>query len=162
MLQVDKFFCFASLKTGSLLVGYFSIIFNITTVIMNIYYLSAPEDIKAGVSSGYGDVAIALVGITIIIAILRILAASSLIFGAWKNKSEFVLPALVMMPFGQAWDWIRIFATAIWLYVVSLEAYLIQTPISLLFVYFWVCIFFFWNQMKEESGKNKENLEDIR
>ena len=84
--------------------------------------------------------------VIMIIGILEILAASSLLLGTVYNKPNFLVPMLILFPVELAL-WISIIGIyCIYIGIVFLVI------LSLLYVYFWICIFSYWKQMKEVLG----------
>ena len=131
MIKVDQF-CFRfDLKTGAIIIGVVHLIFGIL-------YLSVGF---AGVSGNIGGVVIwngaGFFGI------LDILAAISLLYGTMKKNPSFLIPYLVIIPLELAVDWIILVLTASLLYALTTMVIL-----TLIYGYFWICVFSFWNMLK--------------
>ena len=102
------------------------------------------KDAKAKVTK---DEATALLVIDFIFGILEIIAASSLLFGVCNINASFVLPILILIPVDQAVRYICLMV------IVGFNTLIFISMVIpfLLVVYFWVCLFFYWKEMKEEE-----------
>ena len=84
--------------------------------------------------------------VQITLGLLEILAASSLLFGVCQFKPSFMVPTLILIPVDLAVTWITRLVIAGFNVVIFLSWF----PITLLWIYFWVCLFSFWQEQKEE------------
>ena len=105
------------------------------------------KDAKAKVTK---DEATALLVVDFIFGILEIIAASSLLFGVCNINASFVLPILLLIPVDQTVRYICFMAIGGF----NIFFFIILVIPSLLAVYFWVCLFFYWKEMKEEVKPN--------
>ena len=111
------------------------------------------NDFTIKIEAGEREKIIAILVIIMTLGILEILAASSLLFGAGNVKPNFLVPMMILFPVDLAL-WISInILNFTWFGIVFLVI------LSLLYGYFWVCIFYYWKQMKEEPGKAFGNWE---
>ena len=92
--------------------------------------------------------------ISLIFSILLVIAAPILIFGAYKNKHEFVLPILIILPVNVLANCVS--NTFFWN---NGSAIILEVFLTIICVYMWVCIHDFWKQLREESAA-KESLEN--
>jgi hypothetical protein len=105
------------------------------------------KDARAKVTK---DEATALLVVDFIFGILEIIAASSLLFGVSNINASFVLPILFLIPVDQAVRYIS------FLVIVGFNPLIFISMVipSLLVIYFWVCLFSYWKEMKEEVKSN--------
>ena len=169
---VDKFCC-CSLKTGAITVGVIFLVFGLIDACMNCVGFTGDQQMMTALwlnididNDGEADdffmdrnKAMAALVVTLIFNILRILVGSSLIYGASNNKPAFILPVLVLIIADLVAGWVSsifiLFAFG-GIFAIIIIALVIR---SVLWGYFWVCIFSFWKQLKEEAGKRKESIE---
>ena len=86
-----------------------------------------------------------------IFIILWILAASSLLFAAYRNKATLVIPILFLIPVELTITWIPTLVN-IGLMADDIKYDIVALVIiSLLYLYFWICLFSFWQQLKEQA-----------
>ena len=111
------------------------------------------KDFTIKIDAGERKKIIAFFVIIMTLGIIDILAASSLLFGAGNIKPNFLVPTMILFPVDLAL-WISIIILWFtWFGIVFLVI------LSLLYVYFWVCIFSYWKQIKEEPGNAFGNWE---
>ena len=84
--------------------------------------------------------------VQITLGLLEILSASSLLFGVCQLKPSFMVPILILIPVDLAVTWITRLVIAGFNVVIFLSWF----PITLLWIYFWVCLLSFWQEQKEE------------
>ena len=166
MIQVDKFCCCCSLKSGAVVVGVFMIIVSLIIAAESIYGLTGGDIVADLDLDIHNFVAVkpdeTSAIFNLIACILNILAASSLLFGTFKSKPEFVFHILIIIPMSLTIQWIA-FIVLISIgnsdiIIIVIPRLLIET---LLLVYFWICIFSFRKKLKEEAGKAKEETIEI-
>ena len=188
MLKVNKFFGCCSLKTGATILGIVILLWGLMLAILGCFGLMFTTDTQLPdpvmkllvvTSDGLGlDIddsdndfvtaqtpgpikieagerrRIAPFFVVIMtIGILEILAASSLLLGAVYNKPNFLVPMLILFPV----------ELALWISIIGIYhiyiGIIFLVILSLLYVYFWVCIFSYWKQIKEEPGNAFGNWE---
>ena len=86
--------------------------------------------------------------VKLIVGILEILSASSLLLGVFHfhNKQSLVVPILIVLPVSLTVTWITLLAIAGVNVVIIV---LILVPMTLIWPYFWVCLFSFWQEQRE-------------
>ena len=86
--------------------------------------------------------------VKLIVGILEILSASSLLLGDFHfhNKQSLVVPILIVLPVILTVTWITLLAIAGFNVVIIV---FILVPIALILPYFWVSLFSFWQQQRE-------------
>ena len=106
-------------------------------------------DAKAEVTK---DEATAILVVDFIFGILEMIAASILLFGVCNLNPSCVLPILILIPVNQAVRYITFMA------IVGFNTLIFISLVvpTLLLVFFWVCLFSYWKDMKEEVKSNQE------
>ena len=176
---VDKFCC-CSLKTGAITLGVILLVFGVINALWNCVGFTGDQEMMTALwlnidinNDGEADdgldflidrnTAMATLVISFIFSILQILAASSLLFGASKNKPDFILPVLILIIADLVGGWaysILILKAVGWIFSILFIVFVIAMVINTVILgYFWVCIFSFWKQLKEEAGPGKVNTE---
>ena len=182
MLKVGKFCCCCSLKTGATFLGIvillwgFMLAFLGSVGLMFELDVQLPEPVQmllansighyindsnnhfeierlARIEAGERTDLTAFFVVFMTLGILEILAASSLLLGAVYNKPNFLVPMLILFPV----------ELALWISIIGIYhiyiGIIFLVILSLLYVYFWVCIFSYWKQIKEEPGNAFGNWE---
>ena len=170
---VDKFFC-CSLKTGAVTVGVILIFYGFIMACVNFYgffgdqhmitcslWLNIVINVGGRVDFGEAGDGLDLFMVALVVSfsfnILRILAASSLLFGAFSNKPAFILPVLILIIADLVVGWI--FTIVILRFNNNPSSIIIIMVIrSIIWGFCWVCIFCFWQQLKEEGRNRKLQL----
>ena len=149
MLQVSKFCCCCSLKSGAIFIGVVLILSGILGGAFSLYGLAKDDDNK-------GTVEIYLIKIEVnenadpkaynvvelIYGILQLFAGISLLIGAFKTKLAFVLPVLILIPVVLVGEWINLLVMTL-----GWEQILSMVITSFIRGYFWVCLFSFWKEL---------------
>jgi hypothetical protein len=150
MLQVNKFCCCCSLKSGAIFIGVVLILSGILGSALSVYGLATDDDdigtvefylIKIEVNENADPKAYHVV--ELIYSILYLLAGISLLIGAFKTKPALVLPVLVLIPLVLVGEWINLLVLTL-----GWEQILSMVITSLISGYFWVCLFSFWKELK--------------
>ena len=83
----------------------------------------------------------------VLIGPLEILVASILMYGAMRRNSNALVPYLVFIPLDVIIDWIIL---GLQLYPADLlYTVLYMILLTIIYLYFWICIFSFWNVLKK-------------
>ena len=170
---VDKFYC-CSLKTGAIFVS--------------VYFLSiggfrfgAALELIRDINNGDFDdffvkhdieknQAMAALVVVLIFSIFLVLVAFFLFSEARNKNPDSFLPVLIIIPLDLAAGWIftmivlsgwisSTVAFPGWISAMVILLFIFMAISSVLGCYYWVCIFSLWQQLKEESGAAKENIE---
>ena len=161
MIKVDQF-CFRfDLKTGAIIIGVVHLIMGITYASVGLAEHAGNiggrrviiiDGIVLGSAYIHDTVAISAV----IMGVLNILVASSLLYGTIKRKAICcMMPFLVVIPLQVVIAWIILLLYVDWLY--ALMFLIVKT---IIYGYFWVCVFSFWNLLNNSSTTKSSNAND--
>ena len=171
MVQLNKFCCCCSLKCGAVFIGVVLIIFGIFEAAQSIYAFTGGNlmyDLRLNKEDAEGTptkeetIPMAYQVVNFISNIVCILAASSLLFASFKSKASFVIPILILIPVNTTIAWIITFFS-----IGSMADDIKYVTIGFLVItflfnlYFWICLFSFWKQLKEQAGEGREANEEI-
>ena len=184
MLKVGKFCCCCSLKSGATILGIvillwgFMLAFLGSVGLMFELDVQLPEPVQMLLANSIGHYIndsnnhfeierlvrieagertdlTAFFVVFMTLGILEILAASSLLLGAVYYKPNFLVPMLILLPVELAF-WISSICLSYRWFGIE---FVFLVILSLLYGYFWVCIFSYWKQIKEEPGNAFGNWE---
>ena len=164
MVGVDKFCCGCDLKTGALIIGVVHLLMGLIIGVVHLLMglLSTAVGL-AELSGNTGHVKIihahgntvfgsldtpdAFAIYAVLIGPLEILVASILMYGAMRRNSNALVPYLVFIPLDVIIDWIIL---GLQLYPADLlYTVLYMILLTIIYLYFWICIFSFWNVLKK-------------
>ena len=150
MLQVNKFCCCCSLKSGAIFIGVILILSGILGSAFSLYGLAKDDDdmgtveiylIKIEINENADPKAYNVV--ELIYGILQLFAGICLLIGVFKTKPAFVLPVLILIPVVLVGEWINLLVLTL-----GWEQVLSMVITSLISGYFWICLYSFWKEMK--------------
>ena len=153
MIGVDKFCCGCDLKTGALIIGAVHLVLGILSTSVGLAELTGNIGgvtifhANGKTAFGSSDTADAVATLAFLVGLLEILVASSLMYGAMRRNSNFLVPYLVVIPLEVVIGWIIL---GLQLYPADLlYPLLILIIMTIIYLYFWICIFSFWNLLKK-------------
>ena len=152
MIQVTKFCCCCSLRCGAIFVGVVLILVGIldgasaSGGLMGWNKQTENYFIKINNLDDFNYIDLIIPSLLqLLLGVLQLLIGISLLVGVFKNKPEFMLPILIMIPVIVAVKWITLLIIR-----TGLGKILSMAIMSLLYGYIWVCLYSYWKEIKGE------------